>query len=128
MSKGEKKSVMLQAMLQKFQGDAARLLLETGNMELQERVSRGNGRPEDLWSIGPSGLGQNLCGECLMAVRQILRDAGNKRTRDINIHETDPTEKKQRPDPPSERPKPALRPCLETKYCTIKHKASPTDL
>ena len=83
-------------MLQKFKGDAARLLLETGNMQLQERVSRGNGRPEDLWSIGPSGLGQNLCGECLMAVRQMLREAGTKRVVEVTLAEDNVQEKKSK--------------------------------
>lgn len=95
MSKGEKKSVMLQAMLQKFQGDAARLLLETGNMQLQERVSRGKGRPGDLWSIGPGG-GQNLCGECLMTVRQMLAKRGSKRILEITLVEDEAPQEKEK--------------------------------
>ena len=46
-------------------------LLETKGLELIEAPSRGNGKPSDLWSRGPGG-GFNLCGKCLMKVRDVL--------------------------------------------------------
>ena len=71
-NKSEKKQKMLEAMMRKFQGRAGELLLETYDMVLQERPSRGNGRSTDLWSKGFGG-GDNLCGECLMEVRCRLK-------------------------------------------------------
>ena len=72
MTVEEKKEAMILAMLQKVQGRFKEALVSTGDALLVEKTLRGHGNDQNLWSRGLRG-GSNLCGECLMEVRGLLR-------------------------------------------------------
>jgi predicted NAD-dependent protein-ADP-ribosyltransferase YbiA (DUF1768 family) len=86
MTVEQKGDLMTRCQLLKFEsGEMKNMLLETRGLELIEAPSRGNGRPRDLWSRGPGG-GFNLCGKCLMKVRDILWELSLLKCTSMRFH------------------------------------------
>jgi len=72
MTVEEKKTLMIKCQYEKYkEGYYKELLLSTVGQELIEIPLRGGGHPDSLWSQGKNG-GKNLCGKCLMEVRDLI--------------------------------------------------------